>query len=105
MPEVHLPSIPLIPAGTYKTALDAVKEILEVRNNRRPVGSLDRFVSVRHLTEDAEVVAAITSALSGIFYLGSSGSDGTWRLRVSGTDLLIERRESGSYVTKGKFTP
>lgn len=34
------------------------------------------------------------------FYMGDPTTDGTWRMGRSGNDLLMERRESGSYVTK-----
>lgn len=30
--------------------------------------------------------------------------DGNWRIRNDGTDLKVERRESGSWVNKGGFT-
>lgn len=33
-------------------------------------------------------------------YWGPSGTDGTWRMGRSGSDFVIQRRESGSYVTK-----
>jgi hypothetical protein len=33
-------------------------------------------------------------------YLGDAGTDGTWRIIRSGNNLVIERREGGSYVTK-----
>lgn len=38
------------------------------------------------------------------FYMGDLGTDGTWRLMRSGNDLLIQRRESGTYVTKSTIT-
>jgi hypothetical protein len=34
------------------------------------------------------------------FYFGATATDGTWRLTRSGNNLVIQRRESGSYVTK-----
>jgi len=37
------------------------------------------------------------------FYLGDPDSDGTWRIIRETADLTIERRESGSYVTKSKI--
>lgn len=40
---------------------------------------------------------------SQVVYLGPSGTDGSWRLRVSGTSLLVERRESSSWVEKGSY--
>lgn len=37
-------------------------------------------------------------------YFGTSDSDGSWRLYVGGNDLIVERRESGIWVEKGRFT-
>ena len=34
------------------------------------------------------------------FYFGPAGTDGSWRIVRSGNDLQIERRESGSWVSK-----
>lgn len=42
---------------------------------------------------------------SSVFYLGDPTVDGTWRLFVSGTDLLVQRLESGTWVEKGSFLP
>ena len=39
------------------------------------------------------------------FYFGASDVDGTWRIVRSGNNLVFERRESGSYVTKFTMTP
>jgi len=39
------------------------------------------------------------------FYLGGpSTAEGTWRFRISGTDIVAERLESGSWIQKGGFT-
>jgi hypothetical protein len=38
------------------------------------------------------------------YHLGDKDTDGTWRFVRSGTDLEVERREAGSYVSKGSFT-
>jgi hypothetical protein len=37
--------------------------------------------------------------------LGDATTDGSWQLTISGTDLLVQKRESGSWVTKGTFLP
>ena len=34
------------------------------------------------------------------YYIGDIGTDGTWRFTRSGSDMLVQRRESGVYVTK-----
>lgn len=37
-------------------------------------------------------------------YLGDANTDGTWRMIRSGNDLLMQRRESGAYVTKSTIS-
>jgi len=39
------------------------------------------------------------------YYLGDENVDGTWRFVRNGTDLQVELRESGTYNSKGSFTP
>ena len=39
------------------------------------------------------------------FYFGAEGTDGSWRIGRSGNNLVFERRESGSWVTKSTITP
>ena len=106
MPAAVLPSIPRV-ASTYDPRVaEALKEIVEVRNNRRPVGSLDRFVSVRDLTDDAETVAYLTSGhthdhggLTGkadddhtqyLLAAGTRGLSGNWDI---GAGRLIQAEE------------
>lgn len=36
-------------------------------------------------------------------YFGAEGVDGSWRITVSGSNLLVERRESGVWVEKSAF--
>jgi hypothetical protein len=38
--------------------------------------------------------------VSGYYYIGNSSTDGCWRIATSGTGLVFERRESGTWVTK-----
>lgn len=44
--------------------------------------------------------ASVEAASAGYLYLGDPATDGTWRVGRSGNDLVMERRESGTYVTK-----
>ncbi len=44
-------------------------------------------------------------ALTTYIYLGDSGTDGSWRIGVSTTNLVFERRESAAWVEKGAFVP
>lgn len=39
------------------------------------------------------------------FYIGDSATDGSWRFTISGSNLSVQRRESGSWVEKGSFMP
>ena len=38
-------------------------------------------------------------------YLGDSGTNGSWRLTVSGANLSVQKREAGAWVEKAAFTP
>ena len=48
------------------------------------------------LGSNADLVAASDKA----FYLGDPDTNGTWRIRRDGDNLVMERREGGSYVVK-----
>jgi len=37
-------------------------------------------------------------------YIGDRTTNGSWRFRDDGTNLIIERRESGTWNEKGAFT-
>lgn len=52
---------------------------------------------------DGSFSIELSSIASGIFYLGPATVNGSWRFRVSGNDLLVERRESGVWVEKGSY--
>ena len=58
----------------------------------------DTFTSATQ--PDVGILADISIESTGSVYFGDSDTDGTWRITRSGTDLNIERRESGSYVLK-----
>jgi len=47
----------------------------------------------------------VTTSSTTAFYLGDSATDGSWRFIRSGNNLVVERRESGSWVNKGQWTP
>lgn len=36
-------------------------------------------------------------------YIGDENTDGSWRFTISGTELVVERRESGVWVQKSAF--
>lgn len=52
---------------------------------------------------DGSFSIELSSMAAGVFYLGPAANDGSWRFRVSGTDLLVERKESGVWVEKGSY--
>jgi hypothetical protein len=39
------------------------------------------------------------------FYIGSATVDGSWRIGIGGDNLIIQKRESGNWVTKTEVTP
>lgn len=51
------------------------------------------------------VSADLINGSANFHYFGATATDGTWRIGRSGNNLVIERRESGSYVTKQTITP
>lgn len=38
-------------------------------------------------------------------YFGDRNTDGSWRIRVNGNNLVFERRESGAWVEKSAIVP
>jgi hypothetical protein len=48
----------------------------------------------------AVTAASVAVAAADYVYWGPAATDGTWRYGRSGNDFVIQRRESGSYVTK-----
>ena len=38
------------------------------------------------------------------FYIGDASTDGSWRMRVNGADIVWEKRETGTWNQKGSFT-
>ena len=39
-----------------------------------------------------------------VFYLGPKDVDGSWRMIISGVDLLIQKRVGGNFITKSTIT-
>jgi len=58
------------------------------------IAALERAL-VRVITRDV-----IDTSATGAWYLGDPGTDGSWRITRSGTDLVIHRRESAVWTTK-----
>lgn len=82
--------------------------------------NFNEYVSLNDSTATTEIAADGTIRLSAAdldfqagdvicgaakpIYFGSSATDGTWKIVRSGNDLIFQRRESGSYVTKHTIT-
>ncbi len=60
----------------------------------------------KSITNVASIASAgdIATAIDKYIYIGTESSDGSWRFRISGTSLLVEKRESGNWNEKGAFT-
>jgi len=59
-------------------------------------------------TPNAEMQLINTDAVidsDKAFYFGDSSTNGSWRIVRSGNNLIMERRETGSWVTKQTITP
>ena len=61
---------------------------------------------INRLQVSGSVVATGSMAVGSAeaFFLGDGGTNGSWRFFRSGNNLLVQRRESGSWVTKHTFT-
>jgi len=57
------------------------------------------------VTGAATISGSVTTASDQAFYIGDSATDGSWRFIRSANNLVVERRESGSWVNKGQWTP
>ncbi len=82
---------------------------------KAPARARDRFIP--RVATAPEVICDETKFLVAInlsdkdlreaaaVYFGPVDTNGTWRFIPSGSDLVVQRRESGSYVTKSTFSP
>lgn len=62
----------------------------------------DPFPQYTSAASDEDVTGSWAMTLP--LYLGPRATDGTWRLALDGTSLVIQRRESGAWVTKSTIT-
>jgi hypothetical protein len=65
---------------------------------------MGRYIAERDLNLAALFNELVENTIAGVIYLGDSTTDGSWRISVSGTTLLVQRRESSAWVTKWTFT-
>ena len=63
--------------------------------------SADAPITASNVTASSDFIGSSTSCL----YLGATGTDGSWRFCRSSNDLVVSRRESGSWVAKGTWAP
>lgn len=77
------------------TEIDGSPEDIPVRL-RFPNGSVTR-------SQSNELDVSFSYFLDGYIYFGDPNTDGTWRFYSNGTDLLVERRESSSWIEKSAF--
>ena len=52
-----------------------------------------------------QVAGAVSVTNTSGIYIGDSTVNGTWRIIASANNLSIDRRENGTWVRKGAFTP
>lgn len=88
---------------TYSAALDTIGAndlfIRSQTTGNYVFATTNKFKHVTGGTVRATVDSDGVTTMSQ-FNLGDPATDGSWRLSISGTDLLIQRRESASWVTK-----
>ena len=53
--------------------------------------------------DDMVYMANANIQSSGYIYFGDVNTDGSWRMRISGSTFIIEKRVGGSWVTSGTF--
>jgi len=65
---------------------------------------IGRYLAERDLNLAALFNELVEDTIAGVLYLGEKNTNGSWKLLVSGSDLLVQRLEAGSWVTKWTFT-
>lgn len=68
-----------------------------------PEPAPEGYVLTVNSNHKAEWKVATGGGSSDPTYIGDSSTEGSWRLTVSGSDLLVQRLESGVWVEKGSF--
>jgi len=63
------------------------------------IGGADN-ITANNIGAMDNVTALYNIQAGSAFYIGDLNSDGSWRFTVSGADLVIEKRVTGSWVTK-----
>ena len=68
---------------------------------QRMQNTLTEYLGKMH---DSLVTDDLVVSSGDALYLGDITTDGTWKIIRVGSDLSIQRRESGTYVQKSKHT-
>lgn len=88
---------------TNFTALKiAIEDLMEQNETlRKEIASVKEGAPGQRILSFGRGTSTASSVPSGsYFYFGDSGTDGSYRIYVSGSNLVTERRESGSWVEK-----
>lgn len=51
-------------------------------------------------TVDSPITTNIIMPVNKFIYLGSETVDGSWRIGIDSGNMIMEKRESGSWITK-----
>ncbi|MFC1546681.1 hypothetical protein ACFL4O_03070, partial [bacterium] len=62
-------------------------------------------IGIINPSSQLEVNGDVEIGSSNAIYLGDPGTDGSWRIYISGNNLELEKRESSSWVSKGTLMP
>lgn len=65
---------------------------------------MGRYIAERDLNLAAIFTELVEDTIAGVIYLGDKSENGSWRLSVSSTTLLVQRLESSTWTTKWTFT-
>jgi len=84
------------------TAADTTADFLDPKI--AVAGNLSKSVLFPAGNEQLQITDSATPTYTLVNF-GDPTIDGSWRISVSGTDLIFERREAGSWIQKGGITP
>lgn len=84
------------------TAADTTTDYLDAK--LVTAGNLSKSILFPAGNEQLQVTDSATPTYTLVNF-GDPTVDGSWRISVSGTDMIFERREAGSWIQKGAVTP
>jgi len=92
----------IVAAGTDPATAPAAGTITAGGGVLRAAGQI---VSYSTAVDSIQTAGGVTVASDNWLYLGAATTDGTWRIGRDGNNLVHQRRESGTYITKATVTP